>query len=115
MPVNSLSQNILEHTRLSPISQHLSPPQIRRIVLDQSKRAHMGHLGSALSVADVRAALYARVCEYAGMRATTQCKMQKDKTFDRMKGLKKFALSPPVCYNSYSVGRRVSVARAPEV
>ena len=32
--------------------------QIRRIVLEQSKRAHTGHIGSSLSVADVLACLY---------------------------------------------------------
>src|SRR5438128_261677 len=32
---------------------------IRRIVLAQSRRAHVGHIGSALSVADIVAALYA--------------------------------------------------------
>jgi len=31
---------------------------IRRIVLDQSKRAHVGHIGCALSVADLMAALF---------------------------------------------------------
>lgn len=34
---------------------------IRRIVLEQSKRAHVGHIGSALSVADLVAALHGRV------------------------------------------------------
>jgi transketolase len=34
---------------------------IRRIVLEQSKRANVGHIGSALSVADLVAALYGRV------------------------------------------------------
>ncbi len=38
--------------------QPLSSSAIRRIVLDQSKRAHVGHIGSALSVADIIAALY---------------------------------------------------------
>lgn len=32
--------------------------QIRRIILEQSKRAHVGHIGSALSIADIIAALY---------------------------------------------------------
>ena len=32
--------------------------QIRRVILEQSKRAHVGHIGSALSVADIVAALY---------------------------------------------------------
>ena len=35
--------------------------QIRRVILDQSKRAHVGHIGSALSVADIIAALYSGV------------------------------------------------------
>jgi transketolase len=34
---------------------------IRRIVIQQSKRANVGHIGSALSVADIVAALYGRV------------------------------------------------------
>lgn len=32
--------------------------QIRRIVLEQSRRAHVGHIGSSLSIADIIAALY---------------------------------------------------------
>ncbi len=39
----------------------LSCRQIRRIILDQSKRAHVGHIGSALSIADIIAALYMNV------------------------------------------------------
>ena len=35
--------------------------QIRRIVLEQSMRSRVGHIGSALSIADVIAALYADV------------------------------------------------------
>jgi transketolase len=34
---------------------------IRRIILEQSNRAQVGHIGSALSVADIIAALYGRV------------------------------------------------------
>ena len=34
------------------------PKQIRRVILEQSKRANVGHIGSALSVADIMAALY---------------------------------------------------------
>ena len=37
------------------------PEAIRRIVLDQSKRAHVGHIGSALCIAEILAALYGRV------------------------------------------------------
>ena len=32
--------------------------RIRRIIIDQSKRAHVGHIGSGLSVADIIAPLY---------------------------------------------------------
>lgn len=35
--------------------------QIRRIILEQSRRANVGHIGSALSIADIMAALYGRV------------------------------------------------------
>lgn len=35
--------------------------QMRRIILDQSKRAGVGHIGSALSIADIVATLYGRV------------------------------------------------------
>jgi transketolase len=38
-----------------------SAAKIRRIILEQSKRAHVGHIGSALSVADIVAALYGGV------------------------------------------------------
>ena len=34
---------------------------IRRIIIEQSKRANVGHIGSALSVADIVAALYGGV------------------------------------------------------
>ena len=34
---------------------------IRRIILEQSRRAHVGHIGSALSVADIIAALYGHI------------------------------------------------------
>ncbi len=36
----------------------ISARQIRQIVLEQSKRANVGHIGSALSIADIVAALY---------------------------------------------------------
>ncbi len=40
---------------------NVSPRQIRRIVLEQSKRANVGHIGSALSIAEIIAALYGRI------------------------------------------------------
>ncbi|HKP53414.1 MAG TPA: transketolase [Chloroflexia bacterium] len=35
--------------------------QLRRIILEQSRRANVGHIGSALSIADIVAALYGTV------------------------------------------------------
>ena len=43
---------------------------MRRLILEQSKRAGVGHIGSALSVADIVVALYARVLEVATPDAT---------------------------------------------
>jgi transketolase len=37
---------------------HVTPKSIRQIVLEQSKRAHIGHIGSSLSIADILAAIY---------------------------------------------------------
>lgn len=37
--------------------------QIRRIILEQSKRAYVGHIGSALSIADIIVALYMNVLQ----------------------------------------------------
>jgi transketolase len=37
--------------------------RIRQIILQQSMRAHVGHIGSALSIADLLAALYGEVLE----------------------------------------------------
>jgi transketolase len=36
----------------------VTTPRIQRIILEQSKRAGVGHIGSALSIADIVAALY---------------------------------------------------------
>lgn len=36
----------------------VEPGRIRKIILEQSKRAGVGHIGSALSIADILAALY---------------------------------------------------------
>src|SRR5262245_36029311 len=35
--------------------------RIRRVVLDYSKKANVGHIGSALSIADILAALYGQI------------------------------------------------------
>src|SRR4051812_1491568 len=42
---------------------------IRRIVIHQSKRANVGHIGSALSVADIVAALYGGVLRLPALDA----------------------------------------------
>jgi transketolase len=41
----------------------ISATDLRRIILEQSKRAGVGHIGSALSIADILAALYGGVLE----------------------------------------------------
>jgi transketolase len=41
--------------------KRMSGRQIRKVILDQSKRAHVGHIGSALSIADVLACLYGNI------------------------------------------------------
>ena len=41
---------------------------IRRTVIEQSKRANVGHIGSALSIADILAALYGGVIELPAAR-----------------------------------------------
>jgi transketolase len=37
--------------------------QIRRSIIEESKRAHVGHIGSALSIADLLAALFGRILD----------------------------------------------------
>ncbi len=41
---------------------------IRRVILEQSKRAHVGHIGSSLSIADIIAVLYGAVLHLPGPR-----------------------------------------------
>lgn len=48
-------------TRPTSVSPVELARTIRRVVLEQSKRAGVGHIGSALCVADIVAALYGRV------------------------------------------------------
>lgn len=43
------------------MTEHKLPVQIRKIILEQAKRANVGHIGSALSIADIIAALYFEV------------------------------------------------------
>ncbi|MBM3279279.1 MAG: transketolase [Candidatus Handelsmanbacteria bacterium] len=40
---------------------NLSPHQLRRLILEQSRRAGVGHIGPALSIAEIIAALYGEV------------------------------------------------------
>ena len=44
----------------------VSAPTIRRIILEQSKRANVGHIGSCLSIADIVSTLYGGVLDVAG-------------------------------------------------
>jgi transketolase len=44
-------------------ARSLSPARVRRSILDQSRRAHVGHIGSALSIADILVALFSRVLD----------------------------------------------------
>lgn len=39
----------------------ISPNRIRQIIIEQSKRAHVGHIGSALSIVEIICALYGHV------------------------------------------------------
>lgn len=50
-------------------SDSFSPKLIRRLILDQSKRAGVGHIGSALSVADIIYVLYEHVLMLDGLNA----------------------------------------------
>ncbi|MEP7131569.1 MAG: transketolase [Acidobacteriota bacterium] len=46
--------------------------QIRRIVLEQSKRANVGHIGSALSIAEIIAALYGQILRASDPRDSSR-------------------------------------------
>ncbi|RAZ88658.1 transketolase [Mesorhizobium hawassense] len=48
----------MEADRLFADRQPLSSRALRRLILEESHRAHVGHIGSALSVVDLLAALY---------------------------------------------------------
>lgn len=47
-------------------TSHLSSRRIRQIILEQSKRANKGHIGSALSIVDIIVALFAHVLYLPG-------------------------------------------------
>jgi len=46
--------------------REVSAAAIRRVILEQSKRANVGHIGSSLSVADIMAALYSGILRIPG-------------------------------------------------
>lgn len=62
---------------------------IRRIILEQAKRAHVGHIGSALSVADILAALFGGRADSAGRVAGDK---ERDDRFVLSKGHAALAL-----------------------
>ena len=45
--------------------------QIRRIIVEQSKRAHVGHIGSALSITDIITVLYSHVLKNKAPRRSS--------------------------------------------
>jgi transketolase len=47
------------------VDHNISPKQMRRIVLSQSRRANVGHIGSCLSVVEILSALYSSVLRAA--------------------------------------------------
>lgn len=48
------------------IGHEISGTAIRRVILEQSKRANVGHIGCSLSVADIMAALYSGILRIPG-------------------------------------------------
>jgi transketolase len=49
-------------------SQSFLPNNLRRIIIEQSKRAGVGHIGSALSIVEIITALYGHVLNVSGIR-----------------------------------------------
>jgi transketolase len=58
-------QNISCTTGGTTAQQPISGAKLRRIVIEQSKRAGVGHIGSSLSVADIIACLYGGIMKIA--------------------------------------------------
>lgn len=48
------------------MTQIITPHQIRKIIVEESKRAHVGHIGSALSIADIVTVLFGSVLRLPG-------------------------------------------------
>jgi transketolase len=80
----------------------MNPRDIRLIVLEQSKRAHVGHIGSALSVADIIAALYGRA-----LRISTPDDPDRDR-FILSKGHAALALYAALALRGYIPGEQLS-------
>lgn len=71
---NDLENAALRGQNRTADAEAVGAYQIRRIVLEQSKRAHVGHIGSALSIADIIAALYSGV-----LRPGSPCHAERDR------------------------------------
>jgi transketolase len=56
----------LMKTELFSVKRQISARQVRKIIIDQSNRVHIGHIGSALSIVDILVALYANVIKMDG-------------------------------------------------
>ncbi len=50
-------------TTISDAARSLNSVLVRRSIIEQSRRAHVGHIGSALSIADILVALFSRVLD----------------------------------------------------
>ena len=48
----------MTHITKAPPHPRVTPKAIRRVILEQAKRARVGHIGSALSVADIMAVIF---------------------------------------------------------
>ena len=64
-----VSRPLVSAVRVVSPDNVISSVSIRRIVLEQSKRANVGHIGSALSIADILAALYGAVLRIPALEA----------------------------------------------
>jgi len=50
-----------------PIQHRMTSYEIRKIILEESKRANVGHIGSALSIADIICALFGNILHVPGL------------------------------------------------
>src|SRR5258708_2668314 len=54
--------------RQPTMNDSFSARQVREIILERAFRAHVGHIGSALSIADIVTALYTRILQIPAPR-----------------------------------------------